>query len=317
MKQIRKSNINNEPPQKDAAPQRGLASLFVKKPNVFHYHDYVQYLNDWLKFQKNKQKNFSLRKLAATQGISIGYLPTILAGKRPLSSDSLKKLLPALQFSKSEQQFFECIHSLGTTSSQTERIECLHQMKKYSAYREHYPNESEVYRYLTKWFYYTIRELAADPEFKLDAAWVQSRLRQHVPLAEIKETLNFLVENKYIVVSPTGAVAPPEKHLSCEGGIYKVALTEYHRQLLNLAEKSIENATSDERHLIGHTFAISEKQFEKIRELIKDVVTKIQDITDSPDANPKDTVYHIEMALFPLTHSTHSKNSIPNKKEKK
>ncbi len=309
MKQIRKINITND--SKGAATERGLAPLVVKKPNVFHYHDYVLFLNDWINYQKNKQKNFSLRKLAAACGISIGYLPTILAGKRPLSIDAVNKLLPALQFSKSEQQFFACIHSLSTTSSQTERTECLHQMRKYSAYRERYPNESEVYRYLTKWYYYTIRELAADPEFQLDAIWVQGRLRQHVPLAEIKETLTFLVENKYIVITDTGAVAPPDKHLNCEGGIYKVALSEYHRQLLNLAEKSIENATSDERHLMGHTFAISEKQFEKIRELMKDVVTKIQDITDSPEADPKDTVYHIEMALFPLT------NLSTNTKEKK
>lgn len=311
MKQIKKSKIPNDSSAKGAASEKGPASFAVKKPNVFHFHDYVQFLNDWINYQKNKQKNFSLRKLAAVCGISIGYLPTILAGKRPLSVESLNKLLPALQFSKSEQQFFECIHSLSTTSSQTERTECLHQMRKYSAYRECYPNESEVYRYLTKWYYYTIRELAADPDFKLDAVWVQSRLRHHVPLAEIKETLTFLVENKYIVINATGVVTPPEKHLRCEGGIYKVALSEYHRQLLNLAEKSIENANSDERHLMGHTFAISEKQFEKIRELMKDVVTNIQDITDSSEADPKDTVYHIEMALFPLT------NTVTTTKEKK
>ncbi len=293
--------------KKDAASEKGSASIIAKKPSVFQYHDYTLYLNDWLQFQKQSQKGFSLRKLATAQGISIGYLPMVLSGKRPLSMASLNKLMPALQFSKSEQQFFESIHTLSTTSSQNERMECLHQMKKYSAYREHYPNESEIYRYLTKWYYYTIRELAADPEFKLDAPWVQGRLRQHVPLAEIQETLDFLVQNKYIIINETGIATPPEKHLTCEGGIYKVALTEYHRQLLNLAEKSIENATSNERQLIGHTFAISEKKFEKISDLLKDVIKKIQTITDEPDTEPRDAVYHVEMALFPLTKNKEKK----------
>ena len=45
----------------------------------------------------------------------------------------------------------------------------------------------------------------------------------------------------------------------------------------------------------------------KIRELIQDVVTKIQDMTNSSDADPKDTVYHIEMALFPLTNTKEKK----------
>ena len=216
-------------------------------------------------------------------------------------------LTPSFIFKLLEQQFFKCIHSLGTTTSQNERIECLNQMKRYSAYREHYPNESEVYRYLTKWYYYTIRELAADPEFKLDAEWVQGRLREHVPLAEVKDALDFLLENKYIIQEAAGLVTPPEKHLTCEGGIYKVALTEYHRQLLELSEKSITNAKSTERHLMGHTFAISEKKFEKIRELIKDVVSKIQTLTDEPDSDPRDSVYHLEMALFPLTLSKEKK----------
>lgn len=290
-----------------AAPEEGAAPVSVRisvhKPNVFHYHDYVLFLNDWLEFQKQTQKGFSLRKLAASRSISIGYLPMILSGKRPLSIESLHKLLPALKLTKTEQQFFECIHSLATTASQNERMECLHQMKRYSAYREHYPNESEVYRYLTKWYYYTIRELAADPEFKLDAEWVQGRLREHVPLAEVKEALHFLVENKYIIKSPDGLITPPEKHLACEGDIYKVALTEYHRQLLELSEKSITNAMSSERNLIGHTFAISEKKYEKICELMKEVVLKIQTLTDEPDTAPRDSVYHIEMALFPLTLS--------------
>lgn len=289
--------------QKGKAPQVGPEPIPARKPVLFHYHDYILFLNDWIQFNKRIQKGFSLRKLASACRISIGYLPMVLSGKRPLSLESFQKLLPALQLSKAEQQFFACIHSLGTTSSQNERMECLHQMKRYSAYREHYPNESEVYHYLTKWYYYTIRELTADPEFKFDAEWVQGRLREHVSLADVKEALQFLLENKYIIRSSDGIVIPPEKHLSCEGGIYKVTLAEYHRQLLELAEKSITNANSSERHLIGHTFAISENKYEKLQQIMKDVVLKIQTLTDEPDTNPKDSVYHIEMALFPLTLS--------------
>ena len=190
----------------DAALQNKAASAIsasIAKPNIFHYHDYVQYLNDWIKYQKKNQKGFSLRKVAAAAGISTGYLPMVLSGKRPLSIEALNKLLPSLNFSQSEKQFFENIHSLGITASQDERMECLRRMKRYSAYREHNPNESEVYRYLTKWYYITIREMSADPEFKLDAEWIQSRLRIHVPLGEIKEAIKFLVENKYIVISGT------------------------------------------------------------------------------------------------------------------
>ncbi len=289
------------------APEKEPASISAKKPNVFHYHDYVQFLKDWLEYQKQNHKGFSLRKLSASCRLSIGYLPMILSNQRPLSLEALNKLAPALKLTKSEMQFFKSIHLLGTTASQNQRLECLNQMKRCGEYRSFYPNESEIHRYLTKWYYFTIREMAADPEFQLDALWAQGRLREHVPLAEIKEALTFLVDNKYIIKNEFGHVVPPEKHLTCEGGIYKVALSEYHRQLLVFAEKSIENATSSERHLIGHTFAVSEKKFDQIRLLMKDVITQIQSITDEPDSDTKDSVYHIEMALFPLTRSKDKK----------
>ena len=291
----------------EEALEKGPASVSSLKPNIFHYHDYVQFLNDWMVFQKKNQKRFSLRQLAGKCRISVGYLPMVLSGQRPLSQDALDKLIPEMRLTKSEQIFFEAIHSLGTTSSQSVRAECLNQMRRYSAYREHFPNESEVYRYLTKWYFSAIRELSADPEFKLDGEWIQSRLREHVPLAEIKEALAFLVDHKYVIISEAGTVAPPEKHLSCEGGIYKVALTEYHRQFLSLSEKSIENVESTNRHLIGHTFAVSEKKFEIIQELLKEVVVKIQAITNEKNTEPRDTVYHLEMALFPLTLSKEKK----------
>lgn len=307
MNKVKDSNKIKSKRPEEVAPGNGATSSLLKKPNIFHYHDYVQFLNDWISYYKKNQKGFSLRKLSASCQISIGYLPMVLAGQRPLSLDAFHKLAPALKLSKSELQFFSCIHSLGTTDSQNERLECLNQMRRYGEYRTFYPNESEVYRYLTKWYYFTIREMAADPEFKLEPEWVQRRLREHVPLADIKDALSFLIENKYILMSAEGAVIPPEKHLQCEGGIYKVALTEYHRQLLQLSEKSIAQATSDERHLLGHTFAISEKKFEQIKAIIKDVVTKIQEITAVPDLDPKDSVYHVEMALFPLTLSKEKK----------
>ncbi|MBC7459064.1 MAG: DUF4423 domain-containing protein [Bdellovibrionaceae bacterium] len=299
--------IKNNFDQNVEALEKEPASVSQVKPIVFHYHDYVQFLNDWIVFQKKIQKSFSLRQLAGKCQIATGYLPMVLSGQRPLSQDALSKLMPEMRLSKSEQLFFEAIHLLSTTSLQSVRTECLDQMRRYSAYREYYPNESEVYRYLTKWYYSTIRELSADPEFKPDAEWIQSRLRERVPLAELKEAVTFLVDNKYIIISDEGIVTPPEKHLSCEGGIYKVALTEYHRQLLSLSEKSIENASTNERHLIGHTFAVSEKKFERIQELLKEVVEKIQEITQEKSAEPRDTVYHLEMALFPLTISKEKK----------
>jgi uncharacterized protein (TIGR02147 family) len=232
----------------------------------------------------------------------------ILSGSRPLSVEGLRKLMPALNLTSSERRFMEAMHTLGTTTSQDERIESLRRMKKYSGYRKNNPQEAEVYEYLTQWYYYTIRELTGEKDFKLEAEWIQNRLRVHVPLHEIKEAIEFLVKNKYIEVDSDDKVQPPLKHLNCQGGVYKVALTQYHKQIFQLAEKSIENADPSERYILGHTFSISMEKYETARALIDEVIQKIQTLSQGDENMPKEAVYHMEMALFPLTKNIYKRS---------
>jgi uncharacterized protein (TIGR02147 family) len=294
-----KSNSNLSKPEEADVNNTSASTV---RPDIFQFHDYIEFLKIWFQFLKQNKKGFSLRQIAKERSFATGYLPMIISRQRPLSYDAMKKLLPALVLTKSEQQFFLLLHTLGTTNLQEERIETLGRMKKLRKYQDHHPQEAEVYEYLSKWHYYTIRELSLVKDFKLDAEWIQSRLRIHVPLQEIKEAIHFLTTNKYIETDGDGNLLPPQKHLNCEGGVFKIALSQYHKQLLHLADKSIENTPSEERYLKGHTFAISSEKFSEVQGLINELIEKIQKITDSTNRQEKDAVYHMEMALFPLTN---------------
>lgn len=274
------------------------------RPDIFSFHDYQLFLVEYIRFLKSEKKGFSLRKLALQSGLSSKYLPMVLSGQRPLSQDALKKMMPFLDLIANEVSFLEALHVLGTTSFQEERIEALNRMKRFHQFQKYHQHESEAYEYLTKWYYYTIRELASDPEFQLEARWIQSRLRHPVPLSEIENAIRFLLKHSFLETDPTGKVVPPEKQIRAQGGVYKVALAQYHKDCLSLAAKSIENATSEERYLAGHTFAIPASKFNDVRILIDQTIEKIQDIIKSTGQAPADSVYHMEMALFPLTKTS-------------
>ena len=293
--------------RKEASSAISPADKLSNYPNVFHYHDYLKFLVDWVSYHKKNVRGFSVRKLAEQSGVSVGYLPMVLAKQRPLSTEMLYKIMPHLGLSRSQQQFFRSMHTLGTTSSQEVRIESIRQMKRFAAFRKNNPNEDEVSKYLTQWHYSAIREMAADPDFKPDPLHIQERLRFRIPLVEIKEALAFLIEKKYIQLTKTGQVVPPEKHIECDGGIYKIALTQYHQQFLDLAAKSIAEIPSEERQLTGHTFAISADKFEEVRSLISGVVERIQALSSEPKEIHKQ-VYHIEMSLIPLTKKKENSN---------
>lgn len=301
----RESNQSGGALRKGTLPEVSAADHLSTEPNVFHYHDYLKFLTDWISYHKKNAKGFSVRKLAEQSGISVGYLPMVLSKQRPLSTEMLYKLMPRLGFSRSQQNFYLAMHTLGTTSSQEVRIESIRQMKRFSAFRENNPNEDEVSKYLTRWHYPAIREMAADVNFKADPVWIQERLRFRLPLSEVKEALDFLIEKKYIQMNNKSQVLAPEKHIECDGGIYKIALTQYHQQFLDLAAKSISEVPSSDRQLTGHTFAIPHNKFEDVRKLITEVIEKIQALSKAPQVAASE-VYHIEMALIPLTKKKES-----------
>jgi uncharacterized protein (TIGR02147 family) len=228
----------------------------------------------------------------------------VVSGKRALSRAAWMKLSPHLGLSASEKQFFEHLLTLGTSDSHDARVKALDKMKRSSRYSQQNPKDTEVYQYLTHWYYVAIRELAVLSNFQEDPEWIQSRLRYPVPLQEIKQAMEFLLQHKYLERDPNGRVRAPEISLDCTGGIYRIALGQFHKELLELAAQSIDATPSEERSLVGHTCTLSPKSWTKAQQIVLDAIAKIQKL--GADETEGNSVYHMEVALFPLSQSERS-----------
>ena len=273
--------------------------MSTTRPDIFSYHDYRRFLVDWLAYKKVGPSRLSLRTIAGQAGLASGYLPMVLAGKRALSHTAWIKLSGQLGLTASEKQFFEYLLILGTSDSHEARLEAFDKMKRSSRYQELNPKETEVHQYLTHWYYVAIRELAFLEDFQEDPKWIQSQLRFPVSLMEVKGALSFLLTNGYLQREKDGKIRPPEISLDCTGGVYRLALGQFHKQMLQLATSSIDAIASDERQLIGHSCALSPSDMTKAQEIVQEAIEKIQKL--SRRAGEADSIYHMEIALFPLT----------------
>ena len=271
-----------------------------EKPEIIRYHDYREYLKDWFAFCKASQSSLSLRTVAAKAGMSVSNLSMILSGSRKLSSKILIRLAPALKLKKSELGYLEILMLLGNATTQEERVDAFERLNQFRVYRSQNQNESSVFRYLTHWYFVAIREMSAMAEFKADPKWIQSRLQYPVPLKEIESALEFLITNKFIEKLPDGTIRPPSRSLDCLGGVYRMALTQFHKEMLGLAGKSIENTSEKKRKILGYTLTVNVEQFEKIQNLLNQVYDEIRKISQEQSSNAE-SVYQIELALFPLT----------------
>jgi uncharacterized protein (TIGR02147 family) len=270
-----------------------------QRPDIFTYNDYQAFLKDWLAFKKASQSGFSLRALAKRAGLATGYLPMVLGKKRPLSAAVLEKIMPFLGLSSTEKSYLESLLKFRNAGSNEQHVAALGRMKRFQKFQDLNPEDTEVSEYLTHWYYVAIRELASVPGFKPEPLWIQDQLKFTVPLGEIKQALEFLLKNAYLVIGADGGVQPPNKSLNCSGDVFRVALAKFHREILQLATQAIETVPREQREIQGHTCSLSSQNFSKAKLIIDEAMQKIRDLGDAE--TQASSVFHMEIALIPLT----------------
>jgi|GEM_PF-1719485 len=290
---------------KGAAVQKIRIEEQAKRPDLFTYQDYRAFLRDWIGYLKTQRKRFSLRKLAVEAQMGTGYLSMVLSGKHAISAKGLAKILPHLGLNESEKTFLELLLTVAESDIHGVRMEALGRIQRFRAYEQHNPQEMETFQYLSRWYHVAIREMAGLDGVEWEPAAIQKRLKSRVPLKEVDDALKFLVDHKYIELSKDGAVNFPEKNIQCFDKIFQVALRQFHREMFRIAGETLDNTPIEQRHVLGHTVAVSKSTYVKIRDLMEQTIRNIAELTKSdPHA---DSVYHVILAAFPLTESSEDK----------
>jgi uncharacterized protein (TIGR02147 family) len=181
------------------------------------------------------------------------------------------------------------------------KLAALDKMSKSSSYQKRNPNEAEFFEYMRHWHYVAIREMSTLEGFKLNPEWIQGRLRYWVPVSEIKSAIEFLTRNGYIQITQTGVVVPPKETLVCQGEMYETALSQFHKQMFSLAADSIEATPPPERNLVGFTLAIDSKRFDQAQKILNRAAEEIEDLERQAGGEARDTVYQVQLAVFPIT----------------
>ena len=108
--------------------------------------------------------------------------------------------------------------------------------------------------------------------------------------------------NGYIKTDGKGGVLPPDaKALECTSDVYRVALAQFHREVFELAAKAVQDVPRDKRNIQGHTFALNGENYGKAQAILEEAIEKVRRLGE--DEKNGDAVYHMEIALFPMTES--------------
>lgn len=256
-------------------------------------------MSDWFSYSKSRQTDFSLRSLAKKAQLSCAYLPLVMAGARSLSANALEKLIPFLGLKTREAAYLNMLRQLSEGETQEARLSAFEQIKKIANYQLLNPKEIEAYQYLNDWCFVAIREMAAMEGFKAEAKWIHARLRGQVTLSQVKNALEFLIQNRFLTLHPDGRVTQKEKDIECVGGVYRLALGRFHSEMLRVSSDVMATSKADERAITGYTMAFSSEQFPEVRKILDEAVGRIEAL--GKNGKHADTVYHTTLMAVPLT----------------
>lgn len=269
------------------------------RPSVTEYHDYREFLKDWFEFKRRDDSAFSMRQVAYQAKLSVAYIPTILAGKRALTEKGLNKLAPFLGLSAKEIEFLHLLRQLSETKEPGIRASLLERMQRRSEYRQKNPREAQTFRYLSRWYYVAIREMAVLKNFTNDPNWISARLYGQVSAIEAKQAMDFLLQEKFLVANANGSFSHTDKDLRCEGEVFKVAIRHFHHEMSKIVFESLDQSQKDAHHIEGHTMAIPLNRFDDARTILRTALAQIEKLGQSQ--GPKDSVVHITVSAAPLT----------------
>lgn len=270
----------------------------IERPNIFTFYDPIHFLNEWVRFLKNSMNQFNLNLLSKKSGLSISNISMILNKQRPLTEKSFQKLVSFLHLNRDEKEYLNHLRIIDQSEEQFVRIDSLNKVIKIAKKNSIDTHDLKIFEYLTSWHKVAIYELVNLTEFQLDSHWIQQRLIRRISLADIEDSINFLKVHKFIGQNEDGKWIQLKQDLNCQGGIYRLSLSEFHRQIFDLAHSSIESVPRQDRLIMGQTMALSDQDFENLKLIIQETITKMNSV--NKNRTDKTSVYHIEIATFPM-----------------
>lgn len=271
--------------------------MIKNKLSVYRYHDYRRYFEDLLRI--NISSGLTLRKLAHDLKISPSYLSQVISGKKDFSADIIKNFKKVLRLDKNEMQHLLELLSFSRSENQKQKIEIYDKIVKDKKYQKNNPNESEVYSYLSHWYFVAIKEFLSIESNVNNVNALKENFIYKIKSSEVRRAIKFLVNEKFIQINEDSTITILKQQVDCYSDVYRLSLSSFHKQMFNLAIEAIHLTARDERLILGNTVSLSEEGCVKVKEVIENAHRQIAEI-EKNDRN-KSVVYHAGLAFFPIT----------------
>lgn len=276
------------------------------RKNIYAYTDYREFIRDCYA-EKKATDGLTLRDFASKAGFNTHtFLSNVIEKKRSLTAESVPKMARGLGLGPAERTYLELMVRFSNARTVDEKNDVYEQMCACMPKSEIRKIGSEYYEIFRNAYVLTIREMVALPDFKPDAKWIGKKLHPHITSAQVEKALKTLIESKLLERDAKGKLTQANADLTTGSEVRSLAISLYHKQLLELAAASIDDTPAKDRDISSLTLNISKSEFNFIKrrtadfraEILNFLKKKREDAGGGFPPEEDRAIYYMNMQLF-------------------
>jgi len=267
--------------------------------SIYTYTDYREFIRDAYAAQKAEGK-LTLREFARKAGFNTHtFLANVMDNKRSLTTDSAAKVARGLGLKAAERTYLELMVKFANARTVEEKNDYYEQMCAAMPRSEIRKIGSEYYEIFRNPYVLTIRELVGLPDFIEDPKWIARKLRPQITPQQAASALQTLIDAKLLARDSKGRLVQVAADLTTGAEVRSLAVALYHKELLALAARAIDETPAKDRDISSLTLNLGKSDFDFIKRRTAAFRAELLDfLKKKRDEEPEGLPYERRRTLF-------------------
>ena len=266
---------------------------------VMEYQNFRIYMRDF--YTERKQRSgFTWREFAKEAGYSSPvFLKLVCDGSANLSEVGMERVASAMGLVGVDHEYFRALVRFNQEDDPAKKKELFRDIRRLVKDNELTLVGEDQYDYYESWINPALREMIPQVP-SATPAQMADMLAFETQAAEVKKALRLMERIGLLKKTEDGKYEQSSRAITT-GSIEFTSLSvrEMHRQMGELAVRSLDEVPVKERDVSGMTFGVSEDAYQRITKEIEDFRRRVTSIV-MQDTN-ESRVYRLNVQLFPLS----------------
>lgn len=268
-------------------------------PSVFTYMDYRLFLSDFYRYQKSIRASFSYQNIALKVGIDRSLVMRIFNGQRHISSKNCAAFISWLDLDTKEAAYFEELVLYCKAEKDEEIKKHMERLLSLTPTKQRILRTSE-YEYFQQWYYAAIRSLLEFFHFTDNYKELAKTLIPNITVPQAREAISLLLKLELIEQLPSGRFVPTANHITTGKRWRSLAINKYQTETIALSQEGLNRHPGKATDYSTITMSMNKETISELRGILKECRQKIIKLVNHIPEEEIDTLYQLNMQLFPL-----------------